>query len=224
VTPVGLSYDRYHADSFDEWLMGIGPAAAPAILFLPPLFEEMNRTRALIVGAMRLLASRGYGCWLPDLPGTGESPRPLERLSWESWRSAVKAVAEHVGHGGTIAMVASVRGGARFDDLVPAECAWRLSPVAGASVARDLARAGLASGGGAAGYAPGETLLGPLERVEPKARERLRVLRLASDRADADLKIDFPPLWRRAEPETSSELSSLIANDIEQWIGRCADS
>ena len=57
--------------------MRIGAADAPPILFVPPLFEEMNRTRALIAAIMRALAARGYGCWLPDLPGTGESLRAL---------------------------------------------------------------------------------------------------------------------------------------------------
>ncbi len=53
---------------------------APAILFVPPLFEEMNRTRALIVAVMRRLAKRGHGCWLLDLGGTGESERDLAEV------------------------------------------------------------------------------------------------------------------------------------------------
>ena len=57
--------------------MRIGRADAPAILFVPPLFEEMNRTRALIAAVMRRLAKRGHGCWLLDLGGTGESERDL---------------------------------------------------------------------------------------------------------------------------------------------------
>jgi pimeloyl-ACP methyl ester carboxylesterase len=221
VTSTGLSYDRYQSDGHDEWVMGLGPPHAPPILFLPPLFEEMNRTRALIAGIMRLVAADGYSCWLPDLPGTGESLRPLERVSWEGWRTAVRVAAGQVSRGGKVAAVASFRGGALLDDLVPAHCVWRMAPVSGASLARDLERAGLTSGGGAAGYAPGELLLGPLQRAEPQDSDRLRTLRLASDRADADLKIDFPPLWRRAEPETSSELASLIAGDIMSWARQC---
>jgi hypothetical protein len=47
--------------------MRIGASDAPPILFVPPLLEEMNRTRALIVSVMRRLAAQGLGCWLPDL-------------------------------------------------------------------------------------------------------------------------------------------------------------
>jgi pimeloyl-ACP methyl ester carboxylesterase len=224
VTPGNFSYDRYRAQEHDEWLMGIGPPHAPSILFLPPLFEEMNRTRALIAAIMRRVAARGFGCWLPDLPGTGESLRPLETINWESWRSAVAAAAQQVGHGGQMAAVVSIRGGALLDDGIASACAWRLSPVPGASLVRDLERAGLASGGGAAGYAPRDTLLGPLGRAEPAPIDRLRTARLSSDRADADLKLDFPPLWRRAEPETSSELAHLIAHDITEWTLQCAAS
>ena len=63
--------------------MRIGAAEAPPVLFVPPLFEEMNRTRALLAAVMRRLAARGHGCWLPDLSGTGESVRELGRCGLE---------------------------------------------------------------------------------------------------------------------------------------------
>lgn len=44
----GLAYEPYTTGGRKEWLMRIGPPDAAPILFLPPLFEEMNRTRALI--------------------------------------------------------------------------------------------------------------------------------------------------------------------------------
>ena len=36
---------------------------------------------------------------------------------------------------------------------------------------------------------------------------QVRTLRLATDRGEADLKLEGPPLWRRAEPQNSSELA-----------------
>ena len=66
-----LAFDRYTVDGCSEWMMRIGRSEAPPILFVPPLFEEMNRTRALIAAMMRALSADGFGCWLPDLPGTG---------------------------------------------------------------------------------------------------------------------------------------------------------
>src|SRR5687768_8408820 len=97
--------------------MRIGAADAPAILFVPPLFEEMNRTRALIAAIMRRLASMGHGCWLPDLSGTGESERPLEQVEWDDWRHDVTAASAHVaGKTGKPPLVASLRGGCLIDD------------------------------------------------------------------------------------------------------------
>src|SRR5687767_1953312 len=98
-------------------MMRIGDG--PALLFLPPLFEEMNRTRALLAATMRALAARGFGCWLPDLPGTGESERALEAVSWTDWR---EAAAEAFKAAGAVASV-GLRGGTLLDDPAPAR--WR---------------------------------------------------------------------------------------------------
>ncbi|HEX8625189.1 MAG TPA: hypothetical protein VF782_08930 [Allosphingosinicella sp.] len=205
----GLHYSRYGVGDREEWMMRIG--SGPALLFLPPLFEEMNRTRALLATAMRALAARGFGCWLPDLPGTGESERPLEEVSWQDWRAAAAAA---FAAAGAVASV-SLRGGALLDEAAPAR--WRFAPATGASLARDLARAGLMTEGGG-GYAPSPALLQPLAEAEPAAGGRLRTVRLATDRAEADLKLEGPPLWRRAEPQNSSELAEAMALDISQWM------
>ena len=76
-----LAFARFQSSDGDEWLMRIGAEDAPPILFVPPLFEEMNRTRALIAAVMRRLAAQGFGCWLPDLGGTGESERDLAAMT-----------------------------------------------------------------------------------------------------------------------------------------------
>jgi pimeloyl-ACP methyl ester carboxylesterase len=192
-------------------MMRIG--SGPALLFLPPLFEEMNRTRALLASVMRALAADGFECCLPDLPGTGESERALESVSWDDWLEAAAAAA------GTVRPVAaiSLRGGALLDGAV--ERRWRMAPATGASLARDLARAGLMTEGGG-GYAPSTALLGPLEGAEPASGGEVRTVRLATDRAEADLKVEGPPLWRRAEPQNSAELAQAMASDISQWMPR----
>jgi hypothetical protein len=212
VTSPGLDYARYRAGGRDEWMMRIGDG--PSLLFLPPLFEEMNRTRALLATAMRALAAEGFACWLPDLPGTGESERALEAVSWDDWREAADAAFEAAG---AIASVA-IRGGALLDHDSPAR--WRFAPATGASLARDLARAGLMAEGGG-GYAPSETLLDALAEAEPPAGGTVRTVRLATDRAEAELKLDGPPLWRRAEPQNSFELAEAMASDISRWTREC---
>ncbi|HEX4736162.1 MAG TPA: hypothetical protein VH331_01235 [Allosphingosinicella sp.] len=196
-------------------MMRIGDPAAPLILFLPPLFEEMNRTRAFLAGVMRRVAAGGYCCRLPDLPGTGESERPLEGISWQHWLNSARAAAE-----GAIGVV-SVRGGGLLDAGL-ARCTWRLAPVEGASLVRDLERAGLVAEGGGAGYAPSPALLESLRGAAPAGQAR--TVRLSTDRAEADRKVDGPPLWRRSEPQNSSELTEAVASDIIEWIGRCAAS
>lgn len=210
----GLAYGRYSTAGSDEWLMRIGAPAAPAVLFLPPLFEELNRTRAFMASVMRLLAAQGLCCWLPDLPGTGESARPLTEVSWEEWRQAAAAALP------TPKAVVALRGGALLDDAIETRCRWRLAPATGSAIARDLARAGLMSEGGG-GYAPSEALLASLASAELADAAGIRTVRLATDRAEADLKLEGLPLWRRAEPQNSSELAEAAASDITNWMRAC---
>jgi alpha-beta hydrolase superfamily lysophospholipase len=223
--PGGLAYDRYTAGGFDEPMMRIGPADAPPILFVPPLLEEMNRTRALLAATMRALAARGFGCWLPDLPGTGESERSLHDVTWHDWRDAVREAGNHAAAaGGRPPIVAAIRGGALIDDSAEAQCRWRLAPVAGSSLARDLERTGLAGGADWAGYDPSPALRAELQAAVPEPAARLRTVRLASDRADADARIAGPALWRRSEPGSSAELAEAAATDIAAWVTTCAVS
>jgi pimeloyl-ACP methyl ester carboxylesterase len=211
----GLHYDRYGST---EWLMRIGDGDAPPILFLPPLFEELNRTRALIVAMMRRLAAGGFGCWLPDLPGTGESERPLETVRWEDWREAARLAAAHIGRR---PVVVTVRGGCLLDEAVDAFARYRFAPVQGASLARDLARSGMISGGAAGGYTLGDALLARLKEVEPPATGQVRTARLASDPAPGDIKFDGPALWRRSEPGNAPGLAYALAEDIGKWVAQC---
>lgn len=225
-----LHYDRYPIEDEEEWLMRIGAADRRPILFLPPLFEEMNRTRWLLAEVMRHLADGGYGCWLPDLPGTGESERRLEDCRWQDWRSAARDAGAHVSRiTGMDPVVAGIRGGCLLDDCVAASCHWRFAPVEGASLARDLVRSslvGTAEQSGEivdyAGYAVDQRLLAELREAGPGTVTPLRTVRLESDRGDADAKTAGPSLWRRSEPGTSPELAGFIAADIGLWSSQCA--
>ena len=140
----GLSYDRYRTSGGEEWLMRIGLPQSRPILFVPPLLEEMNRTRAFLATLMRRLAQRGFGCWLPDLPGTGESERALEGVEWNEWRQAVAdAIGFVAGEAWHKPLVASVRGGALLDEAAEGGPLWRFAPADGGSLARDLVRASM---------------------------------------------------------------------------------
>lgn len=223
-----LGYDRYPTRNCDEWLMRIGAPEARPVLFLPPLFEEMNRTRALLAASMRALSQRGYCCWLPDLPGTGESERALDEIGWDDWREAACDAAAAVAlTAGRSPAVASLRGGALLDDAIETDCRWRFVPADGASLSRDLLRASLvapherAPGLDLAGYRLGEALLDAVAQAVPAPLEPLRVVLLASNRGDADLKLDGPALWRRSEPASSPELAAALADDLAAWIAQC---
>jgi hypothetical protein len=224
VSEGGLAYETFSRSGREEHLMRIGAAGAPPVLFVPPLFEEMNRTRALLAAAMRGLAARGLAGWLPDLRGTGESLDPLAAVAWDDWRHDVIAAAVHVARrSGRAPLVAALRGGALIDDGAAAIGWWRLAPVTGASLARDMVRAGLA-GVEWAGYAPAAELRGRLEDAKPVDQAPLRVARLASDAGAADVKLAGPALWRRSEPGGSAELAAAIADDVAGWHATCAAS
>ncbi len=211
--PSGLRYDRTLVNGREEWLMRIGPENGHPVLFVPPLLEEMNRTRALLAGVMRILGVGGFLCTLIDLPGTGESERALESCRWEDWREAVRAAA-------SLGLVASFRGGALID-AADAAAWWRFAPVAGASLLRDLDRAALTAGGGFGGHQLPDALASGLRQAVPAERTPCRTVRLASDPKPADIKLDGPALWRRSEPGSSSELAQLIASDISAWARQC---
>jgi len=201
--------------------MRIGRPSAPAILIVPPLFEEMNRTRALIAALMRWLAKRGHGCWLIDLAGTGESERDLGGVAWDDWRHDVTRAAAHIAERGRRPLIASLRGGALVDDEAAARGWWRFAPAEGAALARDLARSGLAGGVEWAGYAPSDALKARLEEAVPAPLLPLRTLRLVTDRGAADAKVEGPALWRRSEPGMSATLAEALAADLHRWSRDC---
>jgi len=222
VTAAGSAFERYRTRNSEEWLMRIGSEDAPAILFVPPLFEEMNRTRALLASIMRRLAGCGFGCWLPDLVGTGESLAPLSAASLEDWRHDVKAASIHITEkSGYSPVVASLRGGSLLDASASAIGWWRMSPADGFSLARDMKRARLA-GVEWAGYEPSEALKADLEAAKPMAVAPLRTVQLQSNAGQADARLPGPALWRRSEPGNSEELAEATAADLSSWARSCA--
>jgi len=217
-----LAFERFKVKDREEWLMRIGRPHAPAILFVPPLFEEMNRTRALIAAAMRLLATKGHCAWLLDLGGTGESERDLADIGWDDWRHDVISAAAHIAGKAKKPLIASLRGGALVDDGAEARGWWRFAPMDGAAVTRDLVRSGLAGGVEWAGYSPSDALKAALAAASPAGVAPLRTARLATDRAEADARLEGPALWRRSEPGGSAELAEAIAADVGKWSRTCA--
>ena len=221
MSEAGLAFARFESGGRQEWLMRIGAEDAPAILFVPPLFEEMNRTRALLAGVMRRLAGQGFGCWLPDLSGTGESERALGEVAWDDWRHDVTSAVAHVTEKASKPLVASLRGGVLLDDGAATRGWWRFAPADGLALQRDMVRAGLA-GVEWAGYAPSDALKAGLAGATQRDVTPLRTVRLDTDAQPADLKVDGPALWRRSEPGTSDALADALAADLAGWSAQCA--
>jgi hypothetical protein len=72
-----------------------------------------------------------------------------------------------------------------------------------------------------AGYRLPKALFEALKEAKPVHGGLLRTVRLASDRAEADLKYDGPALWRRSEPGNSPELAESLAADLASWSKTC---
>lgn len=197
-----------------SWLR-FGESFERQVIVVEPLFEEANRCRKLIATIMRLLAMRQIGSALADLPGTGESLTDISSVKLGDWRGAVQAF--------NPTLIAAFRGGALLDGSASGGV-WRFSPESGARIVRDLKRASLTSSDATlyAGHALSDALLAEIEAATPPPVRDVRTVRLASDALDADLKLEGSPLWRRAEPGDDAKLAQALANDIAEWVGRCA--
>jgi hypothetical protein len=220
----GPRYQRYPTGRGEEWMLALGPAEGPQLVIAQPLFEEMNRCRTMLVAVARRLAAEGIGCWLPDLPGTGESPRALADVDWEEWPIAIADACKIAGNGQP-PFLAALRGGALIDHQAETAGRWHCAPVSGDALMRDLERAREFAGSPGdpdelAGYAIVPSMADALRRAEPAAAPA-RLVRLESDPLAADLKIDAPPPWRLAEPDPAPAFAAALADDLADWI-RCA--
>lgn len=214
----------------DEFALSFAADAQRRILIVPPLFDEMNRVRRMLVEAMRDLAVRGVGSMLVDLPGCNESRSSLEAQSPSTWREAVGEAASQL----QATHMASVRGGALVDDL-PDLPRWRLAPAKGQSLLKMMLRTRIA-GDREAGKATSEADLlaaarsGPIElagnRLGPQMIAELAVADV-TDIGAATVRlvgqdITGTPLWLRAEPQDDAAMAAAIAADLDRWSAECA--
>lgn len=215
-------------------MLRFGAADAPAVTLALPPFEEANRTRTFAVGLLRRLAERGIAGRLPDLPGTGDSLVATEDARIAHWRAAFAAAAA-----GSVATLA-IRAGALVDGDAPVACRWRLAPMTGAALVRELVRIRQAAAREdgerfdaesivvdgpplvIAGNRLSRAMLRDLSGEEPAHTGAVRTVRLEGDAAPADAVYPGTPLWRRAEPGDDPALADRLADDIAQWVAACA--
>ncbi|MBA2935849.1 hypothetical protein HZF05_17350 [Sphingomonas sp. CGMCC 1.13654] len=211
---------RVHTYAEGEFMLAYGPRNGPQILVIQPLFEELNRCRAMLASACRALAERGVGVWMPDLPGTGESLRALDTIVWKDWFDAVGAAGSVVREEtGSEPGILAIRGGALLDRPL----FWRslrLSPTSGRSLLSDLRRSALASGSDPAhpaGYTLSASLVEALAGAEPAPEGDILTIRLSTDDRPADRRIDGQPLWRRPEPAIDIPTEQALISEILSW-------
>jgi hypothetical protein len=212
-----------------ESALCFGNEADPAIILIQPFFEEGNRVRNILTQVMRTVSNAGFRTILPDLPGCGESLIPLRDVTLEDWHSALKACAAKFGQP---KMVASFRTGALIDTASSAAHIWRCSPETGARMVRDLMRTRLTStaqthGDSAdtitlAGNQISKSLIDALQSTAPAPHSSLRIARLSTEAAEADVRLDGSPVWRRSEPGDDPLLRASITQDLISWAKSCA--
>lgn len=198
-------------------MLRFGPAAGPVLVAANALFEEGNRTRALLVAVLRQLAARGIAGALPDLPAQGESTLPTVDARLASWRQAFAAAVDATGGQ---AHVLAIRGGALVDGEAAVASRWYLSPQSGNALVRELRR--LRKAGGGTDYAGNlihDEMIAALDGAEPATLAPLRVVRLADDPRAADARLTGAPPWRAIEPVADLALAAAIADDVAAWIG-----
>tara|TARA_R110000796_G_scaffold14011_16_gene45579 strand:+ start:22383 stop:23090 length:708 start_codon:yes stop_codon:yes gene_type:complete len=231
--PAFVSYE--FADR-KEFCLSIAAQSSRRVMLVPPLFDEMNRMRKMLVDVMRSLETLGVGSFLPDLPGTNESLVPLEQVTLVDWQKAIKACAEQ--H--QISHFASFRGGALTAAMMDTADHWIFTPVKGATILRTMLRTKVAADREAglntsltelatraeaeplelAGNVIGSDLFGQLTAAEIPDLKHQRIVRLESDGKPADGHTTGSALWLRAEPDDDPIMSSAIARDIADWIGQ----
>ena len=229
-----VEFSNYRFEEYDQLCLKAGPEHPKQILLIPPLFDEMNRMRRMIVEVMHLLSDKGIGTIFPDLPGSNESLFPQEKASLTLWRKAMARCFEQETN---CTHIASFRGGCLIDDLDVPSKNWRLSPAKGSSLLRTMMRTRIASDKESsitttmaqlteqaqtnqislAGNIIGPEMFAELGEAQPKQASGARLVRLASDSQEADAKLPGSALWLRAEPDEDQELSAALADDIAAW-------
>ena len=201
-----------------EAMLRLGPTTGRPLVIVPPLFEEANRMRRLLVEVMRALAAHDIATLLPDLPGMGDSCVATRDARIDDWRDAMKGVAATLPT--PIATIA-VRGGCLLDAIGVER--WRLAPVAGASLLRDMVRATALTAGTrpaeltAAARTTATRLAGNL--IDPSLYVALDAAEVEGDAHVAQLA-GRP--WRRAEPGDDPAFVTAMVDDVVTWTKMCA--
>lgn len=203
--------------------------AARTIIIIPPLFDEMNRTRRMLVETMRALADLGIRSLLPDLPGCNESLADISKQCISDWRRAVNDATTQL----KPTHIASVRGGTLIDDVADIPI-LRLAPVKGASLLKTMLRSRLVAEKEAGITATIDSLMASAQSGFLELSGYNLSLEMVQSLQDAipsehcrfqqitHAEIDGSPLWVRAEPQDDARMSLALAHRLDVWSATCA--
>lgn len=200
-----------------EAMLRFGPGSGPVVIAALPLFEEANRTRGFAVSILRTLAEvHGIAGVLPELPGTGESLIPSERIAISDLRAGFAAAARTAG-GRAYSM--AIRSGALLDGSVVVRRRWHFAPQTGEALLRALHR--LHRSSDAPGYGGHRLPDSFLEELPECHVEPARTLRLEGDTRPADRCVPGRALWREPVPTHDPDLADILAEDLAAWVRAC---
>ena len=217
-----------------RWLAGLPAFSNLAdqrfiVLILQPLFEEANRMRRTLALMARALDRHGGGVVMADLPGMGEHPLGANQVGISDIGTASNLLCDALTSQGCPVVVAGFRAACLFDSLPGASANWRFAPDPGDRLVRTLLRTEMPEESTEThtfinGQLVSRAFLDDMARLPLPNPARLRTLRLATDRAEADHHVEASPLWRHAEPGEDPALAELLAGDILNWAVTCGIS
>ncbi|MEP7348690.1 MAG: hypothetical protein ABI668_01920 [Sphingorhabdus sp.] len=230
-----LQPNYYSFGGCEEYCPGIDPGgnATRRILFVAPLFDEMNRTRRMLISTMRALGGRGVSSFLPDLPGANESSAALIDQDIACWQAAMAAAAAQL----KVTHIASVRGGSLIDGAMPDAPHWRLMPAKGANLLKTMLRTRVAGDKEMGLTTTSDALivesahqpillagnwLSPamVTQLHDTVCADVPHLRSVSIGEGADM-IKGSALWLRAEPQDDPDMAQALAADLDRWSASC---
>jgi hypothetical protein len=223
------SHLHYGFGGHKEYCLSFGSVTATrSILIVPPLFDEMNRVRRMLVEAMRALAANGARTLLPDLPGCNESAAELSAHTIGTWQDAVAAATTQLG----ATHIAALRGGTLIDHkaLLPQ---WRLAPVKGSSLLKAMLRTRIAAEKERGNTVTAEQLMISAQSEPLELSGNMMSVAMLESLGNAEPELSGnsceigladicgTPLWLRAEPGDAPEMSAAIAADLDRWSAQC---
>ncbi len=205
-----------HDGCAPEYAVALDRGRSFRLLVIPALFDEANRLRRFTVELLRELDKLEVDGFLPDLPGSNESLRPLDAQTLTGWRDAMAAAARHFG----ATHVLAIRGGSLIAPNLPG---WNYAALTGATILRQMIRvrilsareagreesqaalleAGLHDGLVLSGYRLAAPMIAELQQAQPTALTPI---------SQAD--IGGAGLWLRAEPGDDPAQSRALARIV----------